>query len=117
MSFPLATFFAVEAPSAIACSHLITALDAELLQAWVRINGAKLAVFRAAPPFDADDRYQPFGENTALKDWELAYNQGELLALTGYAGTLVTGNPTMIVGSNADEAMLAQAEAAAAETG
>ncbi|HYG77474.1 MAG TPA: hypothetical protein VEK08_20875 [Planctomycetota bacterium] len=114
---PLDAFFASPDPSAARVPHLITAFDAELLNALVRINGAKPGVWNAAPPYDENDLYQPFREDLPFESWSLAYNQGELLELSGYSNTLVFGNDTMIVDSSADKEALKNAEQSKGEGG
>jgi len=86
--------------------HLITALDSTLLNAVVRINGARPAVWNHAAPYDADDRYEPFRENVPLGEWALPYNQRELLATPDFGGFPA---PLLIVDTGADEKILAKA--------
>ena len=86
--------------------HLITALDSTLLNAVVRINGAKPAVWNHAAPYDGEDRYEPFRENVPLSEWALPYNQRELLATPDFGGFPA---PLMIVGTGADAKILAKA--------
>lgn len=86
--------------------HLITALDSALLNAVVRINGAKPAVWNHAAPYDADDRYEPFRENVPLSEWALPYNQRELLSTIDFGAI---PPPLMIVDTHANEAILAKA--------
>src|SRR5512141_2305598 len=112
---PADLFFSAQQPSAASVPNLITLFDSELLNALVGINGAKPGVWHAAPPYDENDRYQPFRDDVPFAAWSLAYNQAELLALTGYSNTLVYGNDTLIVDSTADEKALLAAEASKAE--
>ena len=107
---PISALFSSDQPSAAKAPHLITALDADLIGALVHINGAKAGVWHAAAPYDDNDSYQPFRENLALSAWSLAYNQGELLELTGYSGSQVCGSDTMVVDSACDEKVLLEAE-------
>ena len=86
--------------------HLITALDSTLLNAIVRINGAKPAVWNNPAPYDADDRYEPFRENIPLSEWALPYNQRELLSSVEFGAFQP---PLMIVDMNTNEAILAKA--------
>jgi len=116
-SLPVDVFFSTEQPSAARVPHLITALDAELLSALVRVNGAKPGVWKAAPPYDENDVYQPFREDVPFESWSLAYNQGELLELAGYSNTLVFGNDTMLVDCASDQKSLAEAEESRGEGG
>src|ERR1700737_4557339 len=103
-------FFQSPQPSVARVPNLITHFDSDFLNAIVHINGAKPGVWNAPAPYDEEDRYQPFREGLPLKDWALAYNQGELLALTGYSNTLVFGNETIIVDRESDEKVLARPE-------
>jgi hypothetical protein len=86
--------------------HLITALDAALLNAIVRINGAKPAVWNNPAPYDADDRYEPFRENVPLSEWALPYNQRELLSSLDFGAFQP---PLLIVDTNTSEKVLAAA--------
>ena len=110
-------FFQSPQPSAGLVPNLITHFDSDFLNAIVHINGAKAGIWNAGAPYDEEDRYQPFREGLPLKDWGLAYNQGELLQLTGYSNTLVFGNDTLIVDCLADEKVLAAAEQNRSEMG
>lgn len=112
-----AHFFESSKPSAALVPNLISVLDTDLFNAIVAINGAKPGVWNSPAPYDEEDRYQPFRENSALSSWALAYNQGELLALAGYSNTLVFGNDTMIVSCACDEKALAAIEAERGEQG
>jgi len=107
---PISALFSSDDPSAAKTPHLITALDSDLLGALLHINGAKAGVWHAAAPYDDKDNYQPFRENVPHSTWALAYNQGELLELTGYSGSQVCGSDTIIVDSTCDEKLLTEAE-------
>jgi hypothetical protein len=91
---------------ATAVPHLITALDSALLNAIVRINGAKPAVWNNPAPYDADDRYEPFRENVPLNQWALPYNQRELLSSLDFGAFQ---SPLLIVDTNSNEKVLATA--------
>ena len=112
---PISALFSSDEPSAANAQHLITALDADLLSALLHINGAKAGVWRAAAPYDDNDSYQPFREDVPLSAWALAYNQGELLELTGYSSSQVCGSDTMVVDSACDEKILIEAESSLGE--
>jgi len=109
--------FATPTPSAASVPHLITFFDAELLQAIVRINGAKLGVWNVPAPFGEDDRYEPYREDAPLAAWAMALNQQGLLNLDTNASGLIYGNETIIVDSTTDEAVLAECEKACGEEG
>ena len=99
----LTSFFSsAEMPAAAAVPHLITALDPALMQSLVRISGAKLALWNVPAPYTPDDAYIPNREGAHLADWQLAYNQAELLECHGIAPG------TMIVDSDNDEKFLAE---------
>ncbi|HEY3319072.1 MAG TPA: hypothetical protein VGP72_01150 [Planctomycetota bacterium] len=105
-------FFPTEGalPSAATVPNLITLFDTDLLGALGGINGSKPGIWHTAPPYDEDDRYQPFREDVPFESWSLGYNQAELLALTGYSNTLVFANDTMIVDSAASQKALLAAD-------
>jgi uncharacterized protein YoaH (UPF0181 family) len=114
---PQKPLFVSPKPSAALVPHFITYLDADLLQAVVRVNGAKLGVWNVPAPYGEDDRYEPYRENAPLAAWAMALNQQELLNLGVNISGLVLGNETMIVDSSADEGILAECEKTCGEQG
>ena len=117
LEIPISTFFKTAQPSAATVPHLITYFDPELLQAVVRINGAKLGAWPLFAPFNEEDRYDTAREDVPLSAWGLPLNQQELLTLGMNVNSLIFDGNTLIVDSSIDEAALQECESARGENG
>ena len=92
---PATHFFAAPPASLAAMPHLITALDAPLLNALVRINGSKPGIWNVSPPYDENDAYVPYREEFVFSEWSLGYNQNELLKAEAFEpGTVIVDSDT-----------------------
>ncbi|MGD0093317.1 MAG: hypothetical protein ABSE73_25660 [Planctomycetota bacterium] len=117
LELPVSTFFKTAEPSAAAVPHLITYFDPELLQAIVRINGAKLGAWPLYAPFNEEDKYDTSRENVPLSAWALPLNQQELLTLGMSVNSLIFDGNTLIVGHATAEKALEECDAARGEQG
>jgi len=117
LEVPISTFFKTAQPSAATVPHLITYFDPELLQAIVRINGAKLGAWPLYAPFNEEDRYDASREDVPLSAWALPLNQQELLTLGMNVNSLIFDGNTLIVDNSTDETVLQECEAARGEEG
>ena len=117
LEIPISVFFQTAEPSAASVPHLITCFDAELLQAIVRINGAKLGAWPLFAPFNAEDQYDTSRENVPLSAWALPLNQQELLNLGLNVNSLIFDGNTLLVDNSSAEKVLEECEAARGEQG
>lgn len=117
LEIPISVFFQTAEPSAASVPHLITCFDAELLQAIVRINGAKLGAWPLFAPFNAEDQYDTSRENVPLSAWALPLNQQELLNLGPNVNSLIFDGHTLLVDNSSPEKVLEECEAARGEQG
>src|SRR5262247_3529459 len=75
-------FFRSRHPKVAELSHLVTALDAELIGKLAHLTKSKPGLWPVAAPFDENDVYDRARETAPFQAWALPANQAEVLAFS-----------------------------------